>query len=306
VVAAVAARADADIFGSGANQFQIEFVPIGDPGNLADTTGDPNPAGAVDYIYRMGKYEISEQMIDKANAAGGMDLPHANLGPNQPATEINWFDAARFVNWLNEDQGAHPAYKFDDQGEFQLWEPGDQGYDPDNLFRNRLARYFLPSADEWYKAAFYDPALDEWFDYPNGMNSPPNPVASGTAPNTAVWDQPLAQGFADITLAGGSSPFGTFAQAGNVYEWEETEGDLLNDQPQGVRGFRGGNGSAGTLALSSSSRLAIRLPNSPGAVRGFRVASIPEPHTLWLSLFGASALMLRRRRESCPHYCFDS
>jgi len=32
----------ADTFGSGENQFIIEFVPVGNPGNPADTTGQPN------------------------------------------------------------------------------------------------------------------------------------------------------------------------------------------------------------------------------------------------------------------------
>ena len=54
----VAPSVRADTFGSGANQFQIEFVTIGNPGNPADTTGDPNPAGSVPYEYRIGKYEI--------------------------------------------------------------------------------------------------------------------------------------------------------------------------------------------------------------------------------------------------------
>ena len=62
----------ADTFGSGASSFTIEFVPIGDPGNLPDAL--PNPAGAVPYAYRMAKYEISEQMIDKANALGGLGI----------------------------------------------------------------------------------------------------------------------------------------------------------------------------------------------------------------------------------------
>jgi formylglycine-generating enzyme len=57
-------RAHADTFGSGANSFDIEFVTIGDPENEADITGDPNPAGSVPYTYRIGKYEISEQMIE--------------------------------------------------------------------------------------------------------------------------------------------------------------------------------------------------------------------------------------------------
>ena len=62
--------APADVFGSGANSFSIDFVSIGNAGSAPDTTGQPNPAGAVAYPYRMGTYEISEQMIDKANALG--------------------------------------------------------------------------------------------------------------------------------------------------------------------------------------------------------------------------------------------
>ena len=38
-------RVLADTFGSGANTFNIDFVHIGNPGNPADTTGSPNPAG---------------------------------------------------------------------------------------------------------------------------------------------------------------------------------------------------------------------------------------------------------------------
>ena len=32
-------------FGSGANTFTMDFVTIGNPGNAADTTGNPNPGG---------------------------------------------------------------------------------------------------------------------------------------------------------------------------------------------------------------------------------------------------------------------
>ena len=45
-------RAEADTFGSGLNTFDIEFVTIGNPGNAADTTGNPSspyPTGAVGY-----------------------------------------------------------------------------------------------------------------------------------------------------------------------------------------------------------------------------------------------------------------
>jgi hypothetical protein len=76
----------ADTFGTGGNQFDIEFVPIGNPGNAADTTGDPNPGGKVDYAYRMGKFEISEDMIDKANNEGGLGITHNGRGANKPAS----------------------------------------------------------------------------------------------------------------------------------------------------------------------------------------------------------------------------
>jgi len=36
-------------FGSGGNQFNMEFVTIGNPGNTPDTTGAPNLVGAVGY-----------------------------------------------------------------------------------------------------------------------------------------------------------------------------------------------------------------------------------------------------------------
>ena len=157
----------ADTFGSGANTFDIAFTTIGHPGNTADTTGSPNPAGSVGYAYRIGTYEISEQMIDKANAEGGLGITKDTRGPDKPATRVNWNEAARFVNWLDTSTGSRPAYKFALQpgdggysanADIQVWTPSDAGYNPNNLYRNSLAHYFLPSVDEWYKAAYYDPS----------------------------------------------------------------------------------------------------------------------------------------------------
>ena len=122
-------RAAADTFGSGDNTFEIEFVTIGDPGNPADTTGDPNPAGSVDYVYSMGKYEVSRDMVEKASAEGGlgltldpMDFVTGGPRPDMPATGVSWNEAARFMNWLNTSQGFPAAYKFSTQ-------PGEPGYD---------------------------------------------------------------------------------------------------------------------------------------------------------------------------------
>jgi hypothetical protein len=98
---AAANRAAADTFGSGVNTFDIEFVTVGNPGNAADDiTANPDFAGSVPYSYRMGKFEISEQMIDKANAEGGLRISKDTRGADKPATSVSWNEAARFMNWL--------------------------------------------------------------------------------------------------------------------------------------------------------------------------------------------------------------
>jgi sulfatase modifying factor 1 len=267
----------ADTFGSGANTFDIQFVAIGNPGNVADTTGTPNPAGAVPYEYRMGKYEISEQMIDKANALGGLGITKDTRGANKPATSISWFEAAKFVNWLNTSSGSSPAYKFDAGGTFQLWQPSDAGFNANNPFRNSLANYFLPSVNEWYKAAYFDPLNGVYYDYPTGSNVAPTAVASGTAAGTAILQQNIP---ADITLAGALSAFGTMAQGGNAYEWNETESNMSFSVSG--RAIRGGFYGSNSLDLLADQLLNI-IPSSDGTDLGFRVGSaVPEPHSIML------------------------
>lgn len=296
-----------DTFGSGANTFGIDFVTIGNPGNAADTTGNPNPSGSVPYTYRIGKFEISEQMIAKANAEGGLGIAIINHAPDKPAISVEWNEAARFVNWLNTSSGSAPAYKFAVQpGEagylananIELWTIGDPGYNPDNLYRNNLARYFLPSFDEWYKAAYYDSTSGVYFDYPTGSDTAPTTVPSGTAAGTAVYNGQFFP--ADVTLAGGLSPYGTMGQGGNAWEWEETDFDLVNDSPSSVRGGRGGDWEGGYINLHALSR-ASGAPNAVFFDIGFRVAGvIPEPSTLLLTIT-AFATLLTVRRKSVPH-----
>lgn len=295
----------ADTFGSGANSFNIDFVTIGNPGNPADTTGKPNPAGSVDYIYRMGKYEISRDMINKASAEGGFVITMGDMGfvtggarDEMPAIDVSWFEAATFVNWLNTSTGRAPAYKFNG-GTFLFWEPGDIGYDPNNRFRNSHAYYFLPSADEWYKAAYYDASAGVYYNYPTGSDTAPVAVASGTAAGTAVYNQLSWQGPADITLAGGLSPYGTMAQGGNVIEWEETEFDLVNDSSFSPRGRRGGGWDLAYNFMLSADRISD-FPTLVYFDTGFRVArlNVPEPSSLLLvALDGAGLAAAVRRNE---------
>jgi hypothetical protein len=310
-------HAIADLFGPGTNQFEIEFVEIGDAGNAADTTGAPNPAGAVDYIYNIGKFEVSRNMIEKANADGGLGLTLDPMGdinggprPDMPATGVSWNEAARFTNWLNTSQGLPPAYKFSKQpGEagynananIELWVAGDSVYDAANPFRSSQAQYFLPSAHEWYKAAYYDPSANGgaggYWNFPTGSDTVPLSVASGTDPATAVFLQTFDQGPADITQAGGLSPYGVMGLGGNVEEWEETEFDLINDNSSSLRGVRGGNSNFNSNIMSASLRGNFNPANGINAT-GFRVASItiPEPSSFLLISIGAVGLIGFGRR----------
>jgi hypothetical protein len=44
-----------------AHAVTIDWVTVGDPGNTADTTGEPNPAGAVATSFQIMKYEFTNQ-----------------------------------------------------------------------------------------------------------------------------------------------------------------------------------------------------------------------------------------------------
>jgi hypothetical protein len=126
-------------------------------------------------------------------------------------------------------------------------------------------------------------------------------VAGGTDAGTAVYLQAVDVGPADITRAGGLSPYGTMGQGGNVNEWEETDYDLVNGPAPSIasRAYRGGNWGGFSSHLSSSDRVSGGQPTNQSASRGFRVASaIPEPSTLLLvGLVGVLLSCCRIRRQ---------
>ena len=305
----VTPQADAGVitFGSGDNQFEMTFVEIGSPGNADDLTGNPNRAGKVEYTYQMGKYEVSEDMITKFNDSQSLTITTDTRGPNKPATSVSWNEAARFVNWLNTSQGFQAAYNFTTDGvnaDIALWSSTDAWQlGGENLYRHKDAHYWLPSMDEWYKAAYYNPNTGEYGDYPSLDGSVPDAVSSGTADKTAVFNQTFEQGPADITLAGGLSPFGIMGLGGNVYEWEETSFDLNNSTGSSGRGIRGGDWDINSSLLSSSLRIGGYFPEFEFNGFGFRVASlsspatVPEPGSLvvW-SAICVGGLCYRRRR----------
>ena len=301
-------------FGSGGNQFQIEFVTIGNPGNTADTSqissGFPPTLtsvsiGSVGYTFNLAKFEISRDMVEKANQAGSLGITlqdMTNLGGNgvhRPASGISWFEAARLVNWLNTSTGNAAAYKFDGSGNFQLWSSSDAGYNANNQFRNSLAKYVLPTRDEWYKGAFGSPG-GTWYDYATGSDSLPTAVTSGTTSGTAVYGQTgPGSSPADINSAGGLSPFDTMGQNGNVRELTESAYDGVNDGTTESRTTLGGSFGESQYGLPATSLALVSNPSFESPSIGFRVAIVvPEPSSASLLLGGLAGLAAMRRRRA--------
>ena len=250
-----------DTFGTGNNTFDLEFVSIGNPMNAADP--DTN-LGSVSYPYRISKYTISQKNWDKAvssglqNASSSTDHGGVGLaGENTPTNNVSWYEAAAFVNWLNTSKGYQPAYNLtfsNGAWSMLLWSvEGSWSQGGVNRYRHKNAHYFLPSDNEWYKAAYYDPnkpgGAGYWM-YPTGSDTPPEQVSNtgtgkggagwnyggaGTDPGTTVYGLASWSAPADINACGGLSPYGTMGQGGNVAQWVETSSNGLNSDPQAQR-----------------------------------------------------------------------
>lgn len=318
MVAPLAAQIITENFSYNAASFQMQFVKIGDVGNSGKDMGLSRPIGDVNYEYWMGKFEVNAYQIGVANASGIVGVSVADwshrgytFGINPPATGINWQEAARFVNWMNISKGYSPAYKFANNygpvdlygtytgyNDMMLWHSSDAGYNPNNPFRNSQARYFLPSIDEWFKAAFYDPTLNSgnggYWDFATTSDTAPTPVPGGAA--GAVYDSQT--GPANVDNAGSLSWYGTMAQGGNVWELAETAFDLNNNDINKNRAVVGGGWQSPSTQISSDFMLS-QTPYEPNDSYGigFRVAMVPEPSTYALFGMGAIGMLMVLRRK---------
>jgi formylglycine-generating enzyme len=309
--------AQADTFGGGdPDEFTIDFVQISNTDNAEDNTG----YGAVSYEYRVGKYEISRLQITKAKELGMTYVSSSGPSDNHPEAQITWYKAAWFVNWLNTSTGHQAAYDLtytNASYSMKLWS-SEQAWTAGgtNLYRNKDAFYFLPNENEWYKAAYYNPAGSNYFDYPTGSDTAPGALRGrgetgtpgGTGADTAVYGSPddnkgdeatdthLASAY--IYDAGGLSPYGTMAQGGNLWEWTESAYDRNNNSGSELRTLRGGGWSDVNATYLDASRRGDFDPNTAQDDLGFRVASVPEPSTYVLVLLGAGAVYIWKRRKS--------
>ncbi len=325
---------------SRADGVTIDLVTVGNRANSADSNG----FGSVAEVFDIGRYEVTNaQYAEFLNAVAKTDthdLYHTNMGANyaggitrtgssgsyvysvkdnmgnKPVNYVSFWDAARFANWLHNGQptGLQTAGTTED-GAYAL----NGVTEPDNstITREADATWFLPSHDEWYKAAYHQPQADggdsdDWWDYPTRSNATPTQAAADAVGNIsnpgtnvvnfdkgADWNS----GDGNVTTVGSAGPlsasyYGTFDQAGNIFEWTDT---ITGTQ----RITRGGSWKfSGDLAASGAP--ASLAPTGALDTFGFRVAAVhvppavvPEPRAALLALSGGLILWAywRRRRS---------
>lgn len=314
----------------------FDFAHVGNAGNAADPqTG----YGAVSYNYAISKTEVTNAQYTKflnavdptgANALalyffqmadnfGGIELQAGNADGSKfvaqagreqnPVTLVSFLDAVRFTNWLHNGQGPFGSPSGDTEtGAYTIGNGA-------NVVRSADARYWIPSENEWYKAAYHDASAGTagvYFDYATGSDITPlsdqpgdNPAAAnyftidtGYAVSGNLSFPTNTNPFTDVgAYTDAASPYGTFDQNGNVYEWNEAVIDVVEfGMTVSQRGIRGGSWIGDSIFLRSDSRSSFG-PTSAGGALGFRVATtaVPEPGTLLVWAVGIAGLLLRRR-----------
>ncbi|MFH0981195.1 MAG: formylglycine-generating enzyme family protein [Planctomycetota bacterium] len=280
-----------------------EWVTVAEPNNPVDDTG----YGKVWHSYEISKYEINNaQYAEFLNAVdpGGtnpLSLYSANMASHpaggivwdnrmpvgeqyivkddmedKPVVFVSYWDCLRFINWLHNGKGSGGT--------------GDGAYlltsvNPANgsVSLKPGANYFMPSEDEWYKAAYYDPMLDDYWQYPTKSDSAPTVARVDSIGNItndtdsianynsgAVWNGQTG----NVTTVGSGgpgseSPYGVADLGGNAYEWNE--GIISSD----YRCVRGGCWYSAAAILSSTTRQAFS-PDQEFSGVGFRVCR-PAP-----------------------------
>jgi formylglycine-generating enzyme required for sulfatase activity len=302
----------------------IDTVPVGDLGNLADTRYSSTGYGSVSYSYNIGKYEVTAAQyteflnnkaasdpyglynanmwtstygckIQRLGVDGSYTYVVANDWASRPVNYVSFWDALRFTNWLHNGQGSGDTEK----GAYIM--NGYNGTDGRNIQRNPGAIWFLPSEDEWYKAAYYKSGGTNtgYWDYPTQNDTAPdNSVMPIDPGNNANYNNSIGSPYYR-TIVGefenSQSAYGTFDQGGNVAEFNETL-FLFDGDPIAHRGLRGGafiESNSNGLHAGNGSYL-YDGPTGEYEDFGFRVAQIiPEPSTCLILALGG--LLIRKR-----------
>lgn len=237
-----------------ASAVAIDWSTVGHPGNACDLQSQ-GCFGSVAYVYLIGTYEVTNsQYAEFLNAVADTDINSLYSAPDPefggitrtgssgsyiygtisgwddvPVVNVSFYSALRFANWLHNGQPTGPQDgTTTEDGAYTITV---QGIGDNSIVRNPGALFALTSESEWYKAAYYAGASTNYFDYPAGTDTQTTCASPTAAPNHANCDE---LELADAgSYAGSASPYGTFDQGGNVFEWNEA---VVNGSNRGVRG----------------------------------------------------------------------
>jgi formylglycine-generating enzyme required for sulfatase activity len=237
---------------------------------------------------------------------------------NRPITYVSWFDSARFANWMANGQptGAQSSTTTENgaynvNGATSGTAPAKNVTNPNT---NAAPTFYIPTENEWYKAAYFDHTLNSgaggYYAYATQSNTAPgNQIGSAAnqANYAASFVYSVTQSSTYVTsqnyltdvgaFSGSESFYGTFDQSGNVYQWNDLDGTSGSS-----RGLRGGNWSDNVSADLSSSVRASNNASNESLDIGFRLASpvaVPEPSTWVMGAVGLACVAwrsVRRRR----------
>jgi len=295
------------VHGDDAPLAEIDWVTVGNPNNAAyigpDSSCQLLTCGSVPYEFRMAKYMVTNaRYAEFLNAKGtgdtllalyhdSMTIDGLNGGivrtgehgsytytlkrgfANKPVTYVSAFDAMRLANWLHNGRGDGDT----ETGAYTLLGGTKTPTNGFTVLRNSDARVFLPNENEWYKAAYYDPVTEAYFDYPAGTDAQTTCALPGPTPNTANCGTKLLPGGGGHLLGvsvvgaytGSPSPYGTFDQGGNLYEW--------TDQISNFRRIvRGGSWYHVPNTLYGPRTWGSAVPTHQNYTYGFRVAASVE------------------------------
>jgi sulfatase modifying factor 1 len=243
-------------------------------GEGAGGYGPDRICGAVDYTYNIGKFEVTAGQyteflnavaaddtyglysvsmwsndygckIERTGSPGSYTYSVASDWAGRPVDYVSWGDAARFANWLHNGQptGAQDLSTTED-GSYFL----NGVTDWDGLLavvREPDATWVIPSEDEWYKAAYHknDGVTGNYWDYPTSSDTwPSNDLIDPDPGNNANFyidpdDYTIGNPYWRTEVGefeNSDSPYGTFDQGGNVWEWNEAI--LAEYQRRAMRG----------------------------------------------------------------------
>ncbi len=325
----------------GVNNYGLDFVTIGDPGNPAIQAGPTRPIGAVDYEYRLTRTEItSAQQFEFLQAYdpfmqqqdrrlwGDVNwvLGEWNLAPGDgdKAARMSPRLWARYANWLHNDKaltqdafesGAYDASTFGDIRD----EDGRLIGITDQMTRSKGARFWIPSLDEWTKGGYWDPnrfgeGEGGYWQFPNSSDQPSiqdipgvqeGDTNTGTGRRVDVGSYPDTQTpWGLLDYSGGEFEVGERINSRNYLQLGSQWG---GDSPlfADVLGQRFVTGATSPIGL----RLASAVP-SPGAsvfLVGIAGAFVPRRrHAPALAVVAAAgAFALAAPAQGVPDYGLD-